>query len=254
MEYKCNEIKDLPDLIRKNDYYNNISYIENFEDTLTKIFNSSHNSNLKNNSKIFLWPINEYINKDLFENMVDFDCVEFGIKFKNELDTTGIVITGPFIRNCLINISFDDKNKDRKSKILPRKDIYLFRYNDLKWRDLIDNLDDYKERDNDYILEYEDRSICLIKKKYISPSHILLQHDYIKRIGWENGTYYVSSRFLLDYQKHRKTLISKVCDPILNLPYDPLGIFQVVENNNRNIIKILDKNNLSYCYGDLDNK
>lgn len=244
MEYKCNEIKDLPDLIRKNDYYNYISYIENFEDTLTKVFNSSHNSNFKNNNRIFLWPINEYINKDLFENMIEFDYKEFGINFKNEIDTSGIVITGPYIRNCLINISFDDKNKDRKSKILPRKDIYLSRYTELKWRDLIDNFDEYKERDNDYILDHEDKTVCLIKKKYISPSHILLQHDYIKRIGWENGTFYVSSRFLLDYQKHRKTLMSRVCDPILNIPYDPLGIFQVVENNNRNIIKLLEKNNL----------
>lgn len=249
MEYNCNEIKDLPDLIRRNDYYNYISYIENFEDTLTKIFNSSHNSNLKNDSRIFLWPINEYINKDLFENMINFDHKEFGVKFKNENAMTGVVITGPYIRNCLINVSFDEKNKDRKSKIMPKRDIYLFRYNENKWKDIIENLEEYEKRDNDYIFEDDNYSICLIKKKYISPSHILLQHDYIKRIGWENGSFYVSSRFLLDYQKHRKTILSKVCDPILNIPYDPLGIFYLVENCNKNIVKILERNDLDELMG-----
>ena len=47
------EIKDLPNLIRTNNYYNHISYIKNYEDTLQKVFKSQNNSNLKNNDKIY---------------------------------------------------------------------------------------------------------------------------------------------------------------------------------------------------------
>jgi hypothetical protein len=240
MENNCMEIKDLPELIRRNEYYNYISYIENFEDTLQKVLNSKNNSSFKNDDKIFLWPINEYINKDLFKNMINFDYNDFGIKFRNENDISGIVVTGPYIRSCLININFDEENKDKKTKISIKKSIYLFRYKDCKWGELIENIDEYTESDNEYIFELEDKTICLVKKKYSSTSQILLQHDYIKRIGWENGTFYVSSRFLIEYQKHKKAIMSKACDPILNIPYDPLGIYCVTESSNKNILKMID--------------
>lgn len=240
MENICNEIKDLPELIRRNDYYNYISYIESFEDTLQKVLNSKNNSNFKNDDKIFLCPINEYINKDLFKNMICFDYNNFGVKFCDENNISGIVITGPYIRNCLININFDEENKDKKTKISIRKSIYIYKYKEQKWTEIIENIGEYTESDNEYILELEDRTICLVKKKYYSTSQILLQHDYTKRIGWEDGTFYVSSRFLIEYQKHKKTIMSKVCDPILHIPYDPLGIYYMTENNNKNILKVID--------------
>jgi hypothetical protein len=149
----------------------------------------------------------------------------------------GVVITGPYLRSCLVNINFEN---DKNSNISVRNEVYIFRYRKEKWNDLIENFDDYIEKDNEYVLEKEDKKICLIKKKYTSTSQIILQHEYMKRIGWEAGSFYVSSMFLIEYQKHRHTILSKICDPILNIPYDPLGIFYIKENNNKNILKIID--------------
>jgi hypothetical protein len=228
---------NLPDLIRTNNYYNSISFIKNYEDTLQKIFKSQNNSNLKNDEKIFLWEINKQVNFDLFENMIDFNYDDFGIYFNEEYkNINGIVAIGPYIRNCLVNIEIGDKKKINASI---RKEIYLFRYKDIKWKDLIQNIDEYTEKENEYLFEQDDKKICLIKKKYKSTSHILLQHDYIKRIGWENGSFYVSSMFLIEYQKHKSSIMSNFCDPILNIPYDPLEIFYLFEKT-KNPIKIIE--------------
>jgi hypothetical protein len=230
---------DLPNLIRTNNYYNSISFIKNYEDTLQKIFKSQNNSNLKNDEKIFLWEISKQVNCDLFENMIDFNYDDFGIYFNiidENCDTSGIVAIGPYIRNCLVNIELGD-NKKTSASI--RKEIYLFRYKDTKWKDLIQNINEYTEKENEYVFEQDDKKICLVKKKYKSTSHILLQHDYIKRIGWENGSFYVSSMFLIEYQKHKSAIMSKFCDPILNIPYDPLEIFYLVERT-KNPIKIIE--------------
>jgi hypothetical protein len=168
---------NLPDLIRMNNYYNSIYFIKNYEDTLQKIFKSQNNSNLKNDEKIFLWEINKQVNFDLFENMVDFNYEDFGVYFVDEYkNTNGIVAIGPYIRNCLVNIETCDKKKINASI---RNEIYLFRYKDTKWKDLIQNIDEYIEKENEYIFEQDDKKICLIKKKYKSPSHIILQYDYI---------------------------------------------------------------------------
>lgn len=228
---------NLPDLIRTNNYYKSISFTRNYEDTLQKIFKSQNNSNLKNDEKIFLWEINKKINCDLFENMVEFNYDDFGINFAEEYKKlNGIVAIGPYIRNCLINIDIGDKKKINASI---RKEIYLFRYKDIKWKDLIQDINNYTEKENEYVYEFDDRKIFLIKKKYKSTSHILLQHDYMKRIGWENGSFYVSSMFLIEYQKHKSAIMSKFCDPILNIPYDPLGIFYILEKA-KNPIKIIE--------------
>jgi hypothetical protein len=239
--------KDLPNLIRTNNYYNYVSFIKNYEDTLEKIFKSPNNSNIKNDEKVYLWEINKEKNLDLFPNMMDFYFDEFGIHLNS---TANIVVTGPYIRNCLINIYNDDNisddgsNKNAKkncnNNIMIRREVYLFKYCDTKWKDLIKNIDEYTEKENEYILEQDNKKISLIKKKYLSPSHILLQHDYIKRIGWINGSFYVSSMFLIEYQKHKFSIMSKFKDPILNIPYDPMGIFSVIERNTKNPLRIID--------------
>ena len=50
---------------------------------------------------------------------------------------------GPYIRNCLVNIEFENNKKMRASI---RKEIYLFRYSDIKWKDIIQNIDEYVEK------------------------------------------------------------------------------------------------------------
>lgn len=238
------EIKDLPNLIRTNNYYNVSSFIKNYEDTLQKLFKSQNNNNnttnLLKDDKIFLWEINEEKNKDLFAKFAQFKPDDFELKI-NTYDK--IMITGPYIRNCLINIDNsikETKEKDKKNKLVIRKEIYLYNCGDEKWNDIVDDIDKYMEKDNEYIYETKDKKICLIKKKYKSCSQILLQHEYIKRIGWQKGSFYVSSMFMIEFQKHKTLLTSNFYDPILNIPYDPLSIYLIEEKNQKNPIKIIE--------------
>lgn len=222
------EISDLPNLIKTNNYSNYISFIENYEDTLQKIFKSSHNSNLTNNNKIFLWDLHE----TGFFNNLNINLEEFGLYLNRD---ENIVATGPYIRSLLLN-----ENSDCNQTFSIRKEIYLFKYTDIKWENIVKNIGEYKETENELYYEYNEFKIYLIKKIYKSTSHIILQHDYMKRVGYENGSFYASSMFLIEYQKHKSKIISKFCDPILKLPYDPMGIYCINEKNLKNPLKIID--------------
>ena len=222
-----NEINNLPNLIKTNNYYNYVSFIQNYEDTLQKIFKSSNNSNLINDKKIFLWDTNDF---DIPVNPFDFE--KFGIQINN---CENIIVTGPYIRSLILN-----NNSENKINFSIRKEVYLFRFTDVKWKDIINNIDEYEEKDNEYYYESKDKKICLIKKIYKSPSHILLQHDYMKRVGFENGKFYISSMFMIEYQKHKSKIMSNFCDPILNIPYDPMGIYYLNDKSLKNPLRIIE--------------
>jgi hypothetical protein len=238
-----NELElNVPNLIRDKEngcygnsveYGNSISFIKSYEDTLQKIFKSHDNSNLTNNPRIFLWEINQNMNYDLFKNFSDFNPEEYQIP----ANLKNVVITGPYIRNCLVNNSLNNLKN-----IIVRKEIYLYRYGNQTWDQLIDNIDEiYTEKKSEYVLETNDgKKICLVKKKYKSPSHIILQYDYMKRVGWENGSFYASSMFFIEFQKHKDLIMSKFKDPILNIPYDPLDIYYITEKNIKHPLKIID--------------
>lgn len=258
---------DLPNLIKTNQYYNLINQIKNYEDTLQKIFLSSKNSQLINDPYVFLWKIKKNeINNDLFVNLEDLEFEKFDnyndninnnngdnvnnddngdnvnnvnnistististnelLKFKS-LDN--IVLTGPFIRSHINNIN----------SCPIRKEVYIYKYTEQKWKDII-NLEHYTDNKSEYVFENKLYKICLIKKKYKSPAHILLQHDYIKRVGWINGYFYISSMFLIEYQKHISNFDPKYKDPIMNLPYDPLEIYQNIIQDRTHPIKIIE--------------
>lgn len=223
-------ILDVPNLIRTNNYYNSMSFIKNYEDTLQKMFKSNNNSNLINNNvNIFLWEISDVVNNDLFPYALKLNLEEFSLP-----DLENVIISGPYVRNCLVN------SNNINGSTNARKELYLYRYCDEKWNDLIPNIDEYVEKTNEYVLEIEDKKICLIKKKYKSPSHIILQHDYIKRIGYQNGCFYVSSMFLIEFQKHKSLIYSEFRDPILNIPYDPLDIYYLKNKDLSDPIKIIN--------------
>jgi hypothetical protein len=222
---------DVPNLIRNNNY-TSVSFIKNYEDTLQKLFKSHGNSSLTNEQKIFLWPISQEDNNDLFENLITFSPEEYNVQgnLKN------VAITGPYIRSCLIS----DKSTIKNTNI--RKEIYLYRFGTLSWSDLIDNIDEYTEKDNEYTLDLEDnKKVTLIKKKFKSLSHVILQHDYLKRVGWHDNKFYVSSMFLIEFQKHKEQIMNKFKDPILNMPYDPLGIYLFNDKNQVNYpVKVIE--------------
>ena len=144
---------DIPNLIRADDYYNSISFIKNYEDTLQKIFQSSKKSNLTECDDIYLWAINKNTNNDLFDNMITFVPEDYGLELNNY---NNIVITGPYIRNCLIN-AID--TKDNQDKLSIRGDIYIYKCSDDKWSDIVPNISDYEEKDQEYIYEYDDKKI-----------------------------------------------------------------------------------------------
>jgi len=121
-----------------------------------------------------------------------------------------------------------------------RKEIYLYRYDEKSWNMIVDDIEKYTEKDNEYVYDDGDKKICLIKKRYKSPSHVILQHEYTKRIGWENGSFYVSSMFLLEFQRHKALITQKFHDPILNIPYDPLDVYCTSDRSSKHPAKIIE--------------
>lgn len=219
---------NLPDLIRTNQYYQLASSIKNYEDTLQKFFSSTKTSSLLEDPFVFLWKVKkDEINNDLFPHIKHLNLDEFGISFNDA--AKDIIVTGPYVRSYF--------NSVQNYPI--RKELYIYRYGSTKWKDIID-LDAFTETDAEYTLETNGGKICLIKKKYKSPAHVLLQHNYLKRIGWINGTFYVSSMFMIEYQKHITLFDSTFRDPVYNFPYDPLDIYRLPNHNRTHPIKIIE--------------
>lgn len=225
---------DVPQLIRTNQYYQYISLVKNYEDTIQKIFSNQKKSQLTNDPLVYLYEINKTKNNDLFPNVRDLDLK----LFENIFDISkmnDVVIIGPYVRSHLI------KHKD--SKI--RNELYLYRCdnnsdnNIKKWKELV-NLESFVDEKTEYIYQDETKRICLIKKKYCSPAHVIIQHDYMKRIGWMNGNYYVSSMFLVEFQKHISLMESGFMDPIMKIYYDPLQIYLSPRKSNNHITDTIE--------------
>lgn len=219
---------NIPELIRTNQYFQYESFIMNYEDTLQKIFVSNKKSKLVDNNFIYLWPISENINNDIFPKLTNFDISHFDLNIKMPND---VVIMGPYIRNHIINNSDSGKHKIRN-------EIYLFRFCNNEWNDIID-LNKFENKKNEFTYEHDNLKFFVIKKKYQSPAHIILQHDYLKRCGWINGKFYVSSMFMIEFQKHKKLLNIDFKDPILGVPYDPLDVYKNDDINKLHPVKII---------------
>lgn len=221
------EVKNInvPNLIKTNQYFQFISLIKNYEDTLQKLFASSKESNIIKDPFVFLWKMQK--SDGIFPDMKNnIDLSEFEITFTN---LENIVVTGPFIRECFVNSS--------ENKV--RNEIYIYRFGAEKWEEILD-ISKFTEKKTEYIFDNDTHRIFLVKKRYKSPSHILLQHGYLKRVGWINGDLYVSSMFLIEIQKHLNLIKSNFKDPILNLPYDPLEIYRNQERDKTHPVKIID--------------
>jgi len=214
--------QNIPELIRQDKFRHLITSIKNYEDTIEKLFNAQSKSTLISNPYINLWNLSD--NKDLFPDMKDVKLDENGISFTNiEND---IVITGSYIRTHLVKIKKDIKNE-----------VYLYKINDVKWKDLIDIVS-FESTDDEYIYNSDSKIIILEKKKYRSPAHVLLQGKYNTRIGLINNKLFCSSMFLIDYFSNR--LNNDLCDPVFNFPYDPLEIYKVPKKNKLSIQKTIE--------------
>lgn len=202
---------DVPNLIKSNQYFKVLSYIKNYENTLQKLFSSSKDSELIKNPTVFSWKIKP--NDELFPNLKEINLDIFGLN-KTDLGEN-IVLTGPFIRSYFMSNVENDK---------VRKEIYAYRIGNNAWDTIVD-LKDFKDKKTEYVLQTENINIYLVKKKYKSLAHVILQHDNLKRCGWWNGDFYVSSMFLIDIQKHISLIENNFKDPILNILYDPLDVY-----------------------------
>lgn len=222
---------NVPNLIRMDKYYQLVSTIKNYEDTLQKIFSSGKDSSITSDPFTFLWKINkDGDNSDMFPELKNIDLDSFGISLNDF--SKNVIIMGPFVRSCLFN-----STNDKSAKI--RDELYFFKYDEDKWDDIID-LSIFTEKKTEYVYQDDERKISLVKKKYKSPAHIIIQHDYLKRVGWCGGSFYASSMFLIEIQKHLDLIDSKFRDPILNIPYDPLEVYQPCEKDKTHPIKIID--------------
>ena len=105
---------NIPDLIKSNEYYQYMSLIKNYEDTLQKVFTSSKDSHILTNPFVFLWKATSDL---IFQNIKELDLKIFGIEETGSLKN--IVISGPYIRSYFVNI-------DSKTK-LEMKFIYIER-------------------------------------------------------------------------------------------------------------------------------
>lgn len=226
---------NVPNLVRSNQHYQHILTIKNYEDTLYKIFSSQKEnmSLIMKDPFVYLWKIQkDGENNDLFPKLKQLELESFGVF--NDDSSKNIIITGPYVRGCFVS-EFNDNMKQKT-----RNEIYVYRLNNsLHWDKIVD-LKQFEDKKNEYIFQKNNIKIFLIKREYKTQSHVILQHDYLKRCGWYDGSFYCSSMFLMEIQKHMTLISSKFKDPILNIPYDPLEIYQTIDKNKSHPVKIIE--------------
>lgn len=221
---------NIPNLIKSNQYYQLSSSIKNYEDTLQKLLTNNKDSSITNDPTKFVWKIDNELFPDFKDNLISVVLELFGEAFENLKDK--VVISGPFVRSCLVT------NIESKTiKII--KELYFFRCCEESWEDMLD-LESFIDKKTEYVFDDGNKKIFLVKKKYKHLAHVILQHDYLKRVAYSNGDFYCSSMFLIEMQKHFNLLKSKFRDPILNMPYDPLMIYQSCEKDKQHPTKMIE--------------
>ena len=216
---------DIPHLIRTNKYYQYINSIKNYENSIQKLLSKNNSIIDSHHYDCLLWNLSETENNDLFPKIKNFNLEELlssnGINLFSKSD---IIVLGPYIRSHL-NYSIEFASK-------LRTELYFYKCNDKNWEEIID-LSQFIEQDSDYIFQNENINISIVKKTHNNVANILLQHDYIKRVLWNDDHFIVSSMFLIEIQKHGNLMYTYFIDPILFIPYDPMNVYT---HNNTNIM------------------
>jgi len=230
-------MNNVPELVRNGQYYQNITTIKNYENTIQQLFLSTKKSQLADEPYTCLWKItHDGENSDLFPNIRPFE-LNTDI-FVNKNLSNNIVVTGPLIRHHFIPFMETYQNQ-------VRKELYLYIFGNEEWSDIID-FSLFQEFQSEFIYETNETKICLIKKKYKTPSQILLQHGFLKRVGWIGGDFYVSSMFIIEFQKHIDLFNQSFVDPIFGYPYDPLDVYHMPKQDTTHPIKLIDMADLEH--------
>jgi hypothetical protein len=227
-----NNIINIPNIIQTNKIYNYKGVIKSYEDTYAKIIGSVNNDPNYTNKMTYVWKISHPDVSHIFNLLTEFDAEKLCINIKNNED---IFITGPAIRYHVHKINKHDPNI-----FVPcwRNDVYIYNLGKKEWGDILD-IKYFVLKNKDYIYKTSEFTIHLVNKQYNSIAHILLQNDYLKRVGWSNGEYYISSMFLLEYYQQVSDHDVNFRDPVYNYPVDVLDVY-VEPNKNKNLLMLID--------------
>jgi len=230
---------NIPEIIKEGKDSDEFYCVKQIEDMLEHLYKTYKKSSFNENPKVFLWGINEHKIQSLILNINDDNIIkglnDFDINIEN-LIKSDIVVTGSYIRSV-----FQSDDDDNVNKI--NKEIILDSFNkEIDWN-TITNLDKFKESEEYYFRIIEDKKITINKKINSSPSSIILKNNYLHRIGFFNNDFYVSSMFLLEYNKNLDIITSSICDPIFNIPVDLFGIYQKKQKID-NIFNLIKKKDL----------
>jgi len=199
---------NVPEIISEGRINDEKTVIREMEDMIAKVYDSGKSSKIIANPFVFIWKIpDEYI--DHFP-----DLSVFGIDIKNVRD---IAFMGPIVRSCL-------KLPHNIENYQIRRELYLYRYTDIEWENLLD-IKRFRKAKGFYIFDHNAIKVYLIRKKLKSPANIVLQNEYNKRLCYLNGEFYGSSMFLIEYDKYMNDESSKIVDPVFKRPKDILEIF-----------------------------
>lgn len=219
-------IIDTPKLIRDEKISDEASSIKQLEDMLSNLLNSDRKSKFIENPFVFLWNTSELNDIIISIKKINFDEFELNVS-----DFDNLLITGPFIRSIF-----------RTDDLKIRNEITL------EWvgechNNKINNFKKFKEHDDKYVRKIGNKIITIMKEPISSPAKGILKGDYLKRVGYFNGNIYVSSMFLVEYNKKLDQLLTNLVDPVFNTPVDLFDIYYKKQLTN-NIFDLIDKKDL----------
>jgi hypothetical protein len=219
-------IIDTPKLIRDEKISDEASSIKQLEDMLSNLLNSDKKSKFIEDPYVFLWDVSEL--NDIIISMKEINFDDFEL---NVLEFNNLLITGPFIRSIF-----------RTDDLKIRNEIILEWVGD-EHNNIINNFKKFKELDDRYIRKIGNKTVIIMKESISSTSRGILKYDYLKRVGYFNGQIYVSSMFLVEYNRRNIEMMTNLKDPVFNTPIDLFDIYYKKQITN-NIFDMIDKKDL----------
>lgn len=221
---------NVPDIIKEGKINDERAVIKEFEDMIGKVYNSGKSSRIVENPQVFLWKLT-----DEMIRLRTLDLSGFSIDPQLAKD---IVFMGPIIRSCVLP-------SDIEISVPIRKELYLYRYSSIEWEDILD-LKNFKNSKAYYLLETNRFKLYLIKRRYVSLSHIVLQNDYLKRICYYNGSFYASSMFLIEYELMKESIYKTITDPVFHRPRDMFDVYEHRIEKRKKRETVIERIDLNY--------
>jgi hypothetical protein len=221
-------------IIKNNKIEKEYNVIKDMEDKLTEIYQKNNDTDFMEENKLgLMYEIddNKYLIK-IHKNIND--VLKYFNLDENIIINNNFVFTGATIRAVLTE------------KETYRKELFISSINNIDWSTVIKDLDKYEQLDNVYFKKDKNYVINLCKKKYISPSEILLNGPYIKRFGYYNNKFYGSSMFIIEYNLKIKHMISNFIDPVFKKELDLFDLDYPNKKDKKDIFDIIDEKDYEF--------